>query len=151
MYRSILFTLFLSSSSYFYGQEVISTAGNTYNNGGVNLYWTIGETIIATEDDGNNILTQGFHQPQITISIVEETIPTLFSIYPNPATNQVTIEARKAINSSATLTDLNGKTIQSFSLNQLITHINIEYYSTGIYLLTIKENDTINTYKIIKK
>lgn len=151
MFKSILFTLIFSSTSYFYGQEVISPSGNAYNNGGINLYWTIGETITTTQDDGNNIITQGFHQPQVTISTVKESTHTVFTVYPNPTTNYFTIEANNKVNSSAFLTDLNGKKIQSFLLNELKTQINIEEYPTGVYLLTIKENDTINTYKIIKK
>lgn len=151
MFKSILFTLTFFSSSYFLGQEVISPSGNAYNNGGVHLYWTIGEPVITTEDDGNNIITQGFHQPQVTISTIKESTKTTFTVYPNPTTNYFTIEADNKVNSSVFLTDLNGKNIQSFLLNELTTQINIEEYPAGIYLLTIKENKAINTYKIIKK
>lgn len=151
MFKSILFTLTFFSTSYFLGQEVISPSGNAYNNSGVHLYWTIGETVTTTEDDGNNIITQGFHQPQVTISTIKESTNTTFTVYPNPTTNYFTIEADNKVNFSVFLTDLNGKNIQSFLLNELTTQINIEEYPAGIYLLTIKENEAINTYKIIKK
>lgn len=53
-------------------QFVISGGGNvaTDSGSGISLSWTIGETVIATLDNGGNgpILTQGFHQPLSTFS-----------------------------------------------------------------------------------
>ncbi|MCT4580168.1 MAG: T9SS type A sorting domain-containing protein [Flavobacteriales bacterium] len=152
MLKRIILASFTLSSWALIGQEVIAPAGNAFNNGGTHLYWTIGETVVSTEDDGNNIITQGFHQPQVTVSTVEEQLTTTFSIFPTPVTNILTIKASKANpNTTAFISDLNGKSVRSFLLTELTTQLNIEELSSGIYLLTIKEDDTMNTYKIIKK
>ena len=44
-------------------QQVISNAGNYSEAGGISLSWTLGETVIATFDNGGLVLTQGFQQP----------------------------------------------------------------------------------------
>lgn len=47
--------------------KVISTAGNEYNSSNVSWSWTMGETIIPTLQSGNNMLTQGFQQPEVEL------------------------------------------------------------------------------------
>jgi len=44
-------------------QQVVATAGAYYQNNYVSLSWTLGETIIATFESDDIILTQGFQQP----------------------------------------------------------------------------------------
>jgi hypothetical protein len=44
-------------------QQVISNGGNYSEAGGMSLSWTLGETVIATFDNGGLVLTQGFQQP----------------------------------------------------------------------------------------
>lgn len=43
--------------------EVVSSAGDYYENGNVSLSWTLGEIATETYTNGNVILTQGFQQP----------------------------------------------------------------------------------------
>ena len=43
-------------------QEVVATQGGSYSNTSASIDFTIGEVIIATETDGTNDITQGFHQ-----------------------------------------------------------------------------------------
>ena len=45
-------------------REVLSTNGGNQTAGGISLSWTVGETVIPTLMAGNNILTQGFEQPE---------------------------------------------------------------------------------------
>ncbi|MFC2176342.1 hypothetical protein ACFLR1_05175, partial [Bacteroidota bacterium] len=46
--------------------EVIASAGGHFDNGTTQLSWTLGEVAIDTYDNGTNIITQGFHQTQLT-------------------------------------------------------------------------------------
>lgn len=61
----ILFTLFMILMISSYSQEVISTAGEHYENSNGSISWTIGEPVIETLESTNNYLTQGFHQPTV--------------------------------------------------------------------------------------
>jgi hypothetical protein len=56
----VLFSLFATLSVS--AQEVVATQGDSYTNARANIDFTLGEVIIATGTDGNNDLTQGFHQ-----------------------------------------------------------------------------------------
>jgi hypothetical protein len=42
--------------------SVISSSGDSYNNGGVNMDYTLGEIVVETHTNSTTILTQGFHQ-----------------------------------------------------------------------------------------
>ena len=60
MKKLLLLGLLLPAVSF--GQEVISSQGDSYSNASGSVDFTIGEVVIATGTDGNNDLTQGFHQ-----------------------------------------------------------------------------------------
>jgi hypothetical protein len=47
---------------------VTATAGGYSTGGGSSLSWTIGETFITTLQNGNNVLTQGFQQPELLLT-----------------------------------------------------------------------------------
>jgi hypothetical protein len=49
-------------------QQVIATAGNYSEAGGVSVSWTLGECVIATFENNDIILTQGFQQPLMTFT-----------------------------------------------------------------------------------
>jgi len=67
-------------------------------------------------------------------------------IYPNPTVDLITIESKGRI--FARLLDLNGKTIQSKSGNNL--KLNMEDLPSGIYLLKLQEENRSVTHRIIK-
>jgi len=136
-------------------QQVISSGGASAVGTGVQLSWTIGETVIETFTGSSAILTQGFHQTRLTITAVD---PTLFpglevSVYPNPVSTQlrVKISGERIQNLSYQLFNAEGKAI----LNKLVDNpealINMEIYTSGIYLLKFfREDDPLKTFKIIK-
>ncbi len=49
-------------------QQVIATAGNYSEAGGISVSWTLGECVIATFGNDDIILTQGFQQPLMTLT-----------------------------------------------------------------------------------
>ena len=55
--------LALSSSAQTIARSVIATAGGTLSGGGYSINYNIGEPVIATLASGNNMITQGFEQP----------------------------------------------------------------------------------------
>ena len=54
--------------------SVISSSGNSYNNGGVNMDYTLGEIVVETQTNTTTILTQGFHQGVIKVNTSVENI-----------------------------------------------------------------------------
>ncbi|HEX8577546.1 MAG TPA: T9SS type A sorting domain-containing protein [Flavobacterium sp.] len=75
-----------------------------------------------------------------------------FSVYPNPSNNVINIanDANMLLN-AVTITDLNGRTVQSIKLNNVNTaQVNISDLSAGMYMMNIASDQGNVTKKIIK-
>ena len=90
--KTLLAGVFISSISLLSAQEVISTQGDSYDNGTNTIDFTIGEPVIETVSDGTNDATQGFHQTNLTITNIED-LDANFSvnIYPNPTSEVINL------------------------------------------------------------
>jgi hypothetical protein len=72
----------------------------------------------------------------------------LFEIYPNPASNYVTINSSEAIG-SIELLDITGKVLISETIQSNTFTINVESYTKGIYFIKMTNTDFSETHKII--
>lgn len=77
---------------------------------------------------------------------------TAFSVYPNPSNGIVNISnGLNATMISATITDLNGRTVKSLKLNgESTSQINISDLSAGVYMMNVSSDQGSVTKKIIK-
>ncbi len=76
-----------------------------------------------------------------------------FAVYPNPATSvlNITSSNNAAIN-SASITDINGRTVKNVSLNAVTeAQINISDLTAGVYFLNVTSDAGTGTSKIVKK
>lgn len=90
-----------------------------------------------------------------SLSIEDQTISEI-SIYPNPVTsNFLDIQFSQASNSDTTIEifDLLGKKVMSREFEDVQNSLRLENltFSTGVYLLNVKQNDQTRTFKIIKE
>ena len=84
------------------------------------------------------------------VGIQNNISPELVRIYPNPASDMLTIQALRTGPFSIEITSLNGQLIHS-SISQGTTHrIDLTEYPKGIYLITVRSNEAVRTDKIIK-
>jgi len=146
----LLFSLSISVSA----QEVIGTQGSSSSNSDCILDYTIGEVIIAFGQDTDNHLTQGFHQPKLSITMVEEFTNELdINVFPNPVNEFINIHIDNYIQGcTIQLYDLLGKELMSVSILDNRISIPFHGYSTGSYLLVIcsKDKQKLITYKVLK-
>ena len=134
-------------------QSVISTSGNNFSTASTAISWTIGEVVIETVANGNNTLTQGFHQSELDVTSVQSHLPSFnISVYPNPIVSKLTInlgdyEAKAFLE----IVDISGKTVH-LSSTATNTNIDLSGLSSGVYFLSIKndEDQILNTFKIQK-
>lgn len=70
------------------------------------------------------------------------------AFFPNPVSNVLTIIGEE-INSTVTICDLSGKLVYSCTINSLNSNISIGHLENGVYLLTVFDNNTIRTTKLI--
>lgn len=134
------------------GQEVISTQGTTYTNGTGSIDFTIGEVIIATETDGTNDLTQGFHQTNWNFLGVEDHVPNYeATIYPNPTEDVLNIRTSTFENVTYTLYDAQGKLVMRDILSAEQTPIQVSQLAPGSYSLTLNnQTQNLKTFKLVK-
>jgi hypothetical protein len=136
--------------------EVIASAGEHFDNGTTQLSWTLGEVVIDTYDNGTNILTQGFHQTQLTVTSVEESLSDVrMNMYPNPTSEFLNIELgnnEKDINLQ--LFDMSGKLIHKDVINAYDTKyvLPMQSVATGNYLVQMQSVDgkMNSTHKVMK-
>ncbi|MCX7550566.1 T9SS type A sorting domain-containing protein [Xanthomarina sp. F2636L] len=86
------------------------------------------------------------------LSIEESVLQTAVKIYPNPVSDELTIES-KSILETISIFDVNGRQLQTFviggSTNK--SKINISHLSKGVYFVSIKTEAGMQTSKIIKE
>lgn len=75
-----------------------------------------------------------------------------FRIYPNPSQNEITIESNDfAPNTMVTILDLQGRQVQSNTLNTSKSIIDISSLAQGVYFIRIEDDSRIGVQELIKK
>lgn len=139
--------------------DVIASAGDSYEGSEVSISWTLGEIAIETLDpqNGNPILTQGFHQPDYIITEIDNFLSQSFelNVYPNPAHDFISIKS-KEINKDmyVSLIDVNGKILLNKVLRKDETEIRIPLTNmvVGTYFILIAtaEGELLKSFQIQK-
>ena len=153
MKKNILVLFLFFASLAVSAQEVVATQGESYSNASANIDFTIGEVIIATETDGTNDLTQGFHQTNWNFLGVEDFAPNYEAIiYPNPTSDVLNIRTSTFENVTYTLYDAHGKLVMQNILSSEQTPIQVSQLAPGSYSLTLNnETQNLKTFKLIKQ
>ena len=156
MKKTVIVFIFLIGVIGISAQEVVSSGGETQQAGRYEISWTIGEPVIETISTGAYILTQGFHQPGLTVTPVNEIeIANLeLKVYPNPTSEYILIQLNKLENDPAfSLYSIKGKLLVRKSISKYETSVDLKNYASGSYLLKISQARTqmLQTFKIIKE
>ena len=152
----ILIGIIILSNSATKAQEVISPAGDYFENHTGSLSWTLGEISIETFTAGETILTQGFQQPEIMVGTFYENIGANFqmTIFPNPTKAFLTVytDFEQAQNLEYRIFDMMGRLIASNRLVGEHTRIAFNDYHPGYYFLSIHTDELLlKVFKIIKQ
>ncbi len=134
--------------------NLIATSGTSFNDGTSQLDWTMGEPVTVTFAVGSDMLTQGFQQPNLLATSINN-VETDYSVlvFPNPSIDFIQLQFH---NLKQILTiDLfssDGKLLQSKEVNTVSElQIDMSKYAAGTYLLSVKDsNSKIKTYQVIK-
>ena len=134
-------------------QQVVSSAGNTFENSSGSISFTIGEPVTSTLSASGNILTQGFHQPKLVI-IDNQPLKMLgmdIMAYPNPVKEFVILRIEEFQGFSYALYDLTGRIIEKNEIFRTETEIDFNILEPSAYILKVLNNKKeIRTFKIIK-
>lgn len=123
---------------------VIATAGEYFESPSGSLSWTLGECVIETFENSYGIITQGFQQSKLTITIVHDIQrPDFFiSAYPNPATEYITVKISNATNPDLErlyyqLFNNIGQLLEQKQLTDIESKISVGMYPPSIYFLKV--------------
>ncbi len=153
--KKILTLLFILSLSYIQAQEAILTSGGDATGSGGSTSYSIGQTVYMTKTGSNTSVAEGVQQPfEISVSLgVEETSINLeMAVYPNPATDYLTLKVENSKDITYQLYDELGRIIVKEKVTGLNTQIHLDNLAHATYFLSVSRNNHIvKTFKIIKK
>ncbi len=155
MSKTIMVGILLPLSSFGQSaeQNVLSSSGNHYNNGVVQMSYTMGEPVVETVSNSSNTLTQGFHQTSWNFLGVEDLNSDLIvTVFPNPVGDALTIKTEQYDNLSYQLFDENGKLIFEGNLLNSETFLNTSDLQPAAYSLRILNNqlEMVKLFKLLK-
>ena len=140
-------------------QETVSATGGEATGSGGSASYSIGQVVYTTHTGTNgNYSAQGVQQPfeisVVTVIPEAENISISISIYPNPASDFLTLTIIGDIVKTqfiASLYDINGKLQKSKNITADKTKITINNLTPGTYFLKVTDNKkVIKSFKIIK-
>jgi hypothetical protein len=146
----------LSSIAQSLTPTVVSSTGDYYVGSAATLSWTLGEVVTDTYNGTSNQLTQGFHQPDLRFSIIEDLATEMtLNLFPNPTNGLVSFEVKNNFDA------LHIAILDPVWQNHLLPHLILlnqffklicPAYANGIYYMqvTTESNQKIKTLKIEK-
>jgi uncharacterized protein (DUF433 family) len=94
----------------------------------------------------------------VTVDVVLEYIGVnenqqwVVNAYPNPVANKLTITLSKVeANGKVTISNIEGKVVKSFMLNELVNTVDVSELPQGIYLLNLQSDAGSSIRKMVKE
>jgi hypothetical protein len=138
-------------------QVVVATAGTQWHDSKIEMSWTLGEPVTFITKM-NNLVTQGFQQPILTVtSAYREKSPYIaIEAYPNPTLGLLNLKVTE-LSGIYRVDILNNAGDKLFSEDMFLcndpTAIDFSVFIQGIYFvrLSTNQNNVIESFKIIKQ
>ncbi len=127
---------------------VINASGQKIQNASFQLTYSIGEPLITVLKNPNDILTQGFIQPDVVKKSEE------LNYYPNPVIDKLYLENTDKI-ASYKVFDVVGREVfgRRFDQPQRQIIINLETLSEAVFIINLfdKEGKRLHSFQVMKK
>lgn len=130
--------------------SVVNASGGQLQNATVMVEWSLGEPAISTISNAENMVTQGFIQPQLYISGVDDFLfGEEISVYPNPVMDHLLFKTSSTRIASLTIYDMLGRMVLEDTFQ---TELDVRQLSAGVYFISLldSENRLLSTFKIVK-
>ncbi|MEM7660587.1 MAG: T9SS type A sorting domain-containing protein [Bacteroidota bacterium] len=120
--------------------EVVAAAGDQFASSTLLLDWTLGELMTETYE-GSPVLTQGFHQPLLQTTSIEELADPLgeIKVYPNPTSDRLFIEKEGAATLQVMVWDLSGRMLLRQSVSGPLGELDLAHLPAGVYVLRLSD------------
>jgi len=133
-------------------KEISSSGGSRVVNDLI-IDWTLGQFAIATLENDEVILTQGLHQINLVVTILDNYLNVNdIQIYPNPANSTLRLKIHEINNLNFKIIGIKGDVLKKGELVIGINDITIAEFSSGEYTLRISDESSNQyiSFKIIK-
>ncbi len=146
-------------------QSVIAADGGSGQSGGISIAWTLGEFAVASLETSNGSITEGFHQPYLSISPIpaigalpastKNEVEYSISLAPNPVRYQLQVKVKhqEAIPMTLQLLHANGSLLVRQQIETPTDfELDLSPYASGLYIIQFleKKGQLIQAYKITK-
>ena len=95
----------------------------------------------------SNVMVRMNFDPALSIENFSQ--ETGISLFPNPASNEITVEVVKEITATLSILDSKGMLLGSYMLNGLSQSIDITNLSNGIYFILLSDGKSTSTRKFV--
>ena len=129
---------------------VLSNAGAVMKNANSSIEWTLGEFATTTLKNTNNVITQGFHQTNLTIVSTNNPVISGLTIYPNPVEQDLTIDNQSGKLITFHIITISGQCISEHNFNPGIQTLPMNTLPAGTYILEAITNDQRQNFTIEK-
>ena len=132
--------------------SVLASSGGEGSDGDHHAAWTMGELSISTLSNGDQILTQGFHQPKLLIVGTNDGHSDIgLKIYPNPTQDQLVVQYSGDLELDYILHDMRGVPSTSGRLGDGDTKVDVRDLPAGHYQMSIFNDNKIIRSVTIEK
>lgn len=137
-------------------QESTVASGGDVDGAGGSASYSVGQVFYTTNSGAGGSVAQGIQQAYVVSVLSNPSLTTLnlrVQTYPNPTTDQIvlSVEDLALQDLSYALYDLNGRVLASNRIRQSAIPISLQHLPSGVYLLTVNQNNTeLKNFKIIK-
>ncbi len=129
---------------------VLSNGGAVMKTANASIEWTLGEFATTTLKNTNNVITQGFHQTNLTIVSTNNPVILGLTIYPNPVEQDLTIENQSGKLITFHIITISGQCISEHNINPGIQTLSMNTLPAGTYILEALTNDQRQNFTIEK-
>ena len=136
-------------------QAIITTGGNATGSGG-SASFSSGQVNYTSVAGTTGAVSQGVQQAYeiFTLGLNEAAITILLSAYPNPTTDNLTLQIKDFSNKKLNyeLYNMQGTLLETKKINDSQTQIDMTRWSAATYLIKIfSDKKQVQSFKIIKK
>ena len=157
MYTKKIFVagLLITASLALNAQTATVSAGGEAKSAAGSVSYSVGQVAYSSVSNTSGSVSQGVQQTyQVsTAGVLEERLDFSLSVFPNPTTNQITLEVGKFENQplNYVLFDAAGKQIQANKVLEKQTNVDMSTLPNATYLMDVyQDNKKVQTFKILK-
>jgi hypothetical protein len=142
-------------------RQVLGASGSSYSGASMQVDYTVGEAATITGTAGSFTVSQGFQQnPANTTAIKEQSVLVNYSLYPNPAQDQVTLSINAAASFAlkVSVSNVAGQILLADQQAEEIAQtykrtIPIQAFATGVYFVNLYDdkNGLLQSIRFVKQ